>query len=382
MPGAFAGHYLDGRSAARQPATIRLTATGLDIALESGATLWWPFAEVRQTQGFYAGQQIRLERGAPLAAVLLVDDFGFLAALHTAAPVLTRRFHDPRRRRARVQLTVLAALAVVGVAAALYVWGIPAAAGAVAARVPASWEERLGNAIVADLASSGRQCVDPEREAVIGGIVRRLLAPLPSVPYTFRVTVLDDGSVNALAVPGGQIILLRGLLERTRTPGIAWRPSSGWRRPPLTGPHPCCRTGTGATWQRCARAEAANGKPASSGRSRHQVEVVLDDPGCRAPDDFASPVVEVHGTHDAVALPVLHPEVGALDERGEWHLDHLLDLFAVRSPDDGLADDADPRRDDELSGEGLRVVERAEGLDGRAREADLLLRLPQRGVQG
>ena len=218
MPGAFAGHYLDGRSAARQPATIRLTATGLDIALESGATLWWPFAEVRQTQGFYAGQQIRLERGAPLAAVLLVDDVGFLAALHTAAPVLTRRFHDPRRRRARVQLTVLAALAVVGVAAALYVWGIPAAAGAVAARVPASWEERLGNAIVADLASSGRQCVDPEREAVIGGIVRRLLAPLPSVPYTFRVTVLDDGSVNALAVPGGQIILLRGLLERTRTP--------------------------------------------------------------------------------------------------------------------------------------------------------------------
>src|SRR5438876_988771 len=127
MPGASAGHYLDGRSAARQPATIRLTATGLDIALESGATLWWPFAEVRQTQGFYAGQQIRLERGAPLAAVLLVDDFGFLAALHTAAPVLTRRFHDPRRRRARVQLTVLAALAVVGVAAALYVGGVPAA---------------------------------------------------------------------------------------------------------------------------------------------------------------------------------------------------------------------------------------------------------------
>src|SRR5438034_7019312 len=166
MPGAFAGHYLDGRSAARQPATIRLTATGLDIALESGARLWWPFAEVRQTQGFYAGQQIRLERGAPLAAMLLVDDVGFLAALHTAAPVVPRRFHDPRRRRARVQLTVLAALAVVGVAAALYVWGIPAAAGAVAARVPASWEERLGNAIVADLASSGRQCVDPEREAV------------------------------------------------------------------------------------------------------------------------------------------------------------------------------------------------------------------------
>src|SRR2546426_12814552 len=126
MPGAFAGHYLDGRSAARQPATIRLTATGLDVALETGATLWWPFAEVRQTQGFYAGQQIRLERGAPLPAVLLVDDVGFLAALHAAAPVLTRRFHDPRRRRARAQLTVPAALAAVRGAAPVFVLGGPA----------------------------------------------------------------------------------------------------------------------------------------------------------------------------------------------------------------------------------------------------------------
>src|SRR2546425_13311879 len=126
MPGAFAGHYLDGRSAARQPATIRLTATGLDIALESGATLWWPFAEVRQTQGFYAGQQIRLERGAPLPAVLLVDDVGFLAALHAAAPVLTRRFHDPRRRRGAPPLPVPAAPAVVRRGAAPFLWGGPA----------------------------------------------------------------------------------------------------------------------------------------------------------------------------------------------------------------------------------------------------------------
>src|SRR2546425_5597873 len=125
MPGAFAGHYLDGRSAARQPATIRLTATGLDIALESGATLWWPFAEVRQTQGFYAGQQIRLERGAPLAAVLLVDDFGFLAALHTAAPVLTRRFHDPRRRRARRPPTPPAAPPLLRGAAPPHLRGVP-----------------------------------------------------------------------------------------------------------------------------------------------------------------------------------------------------------------------------------------------------------------
>src|SRR2546428_2054019 len=127
MPGAFAGHYLDGRSAARQPATIRLTATGLDIALESGAMLWWPFAEVRQTQGFYAGQQIRLERGAPLAAALLAHGARVLPALHNAAPVLSRPFHAPRPPLARPRLSTLPPPSGIRLAAAMYAGGRPAA---------------------------------------------------------------------------------------------------------------------------------------------------------------------------------------------------------------------------------------------------------------
>ena len=218
MPGAFTGYYLDGRSAARQQASIRLAASGLEIALEGGARLWWPFRDVRQTQGFYAGEQIRLERGAPLPEILLVDDTAFLGALHATAPGLGRRFHDPRRRRARVLFTIGAAVTAVAAGAVLYVWGIPAAAGMLAARVPASWEERLGQAAVEQLTASKRRCVDPEGEAAIAAIVKRLLAPRPSVPYTFRVIVVDDQTVNAFAVPGGQVVLLRGLLERTRTP--------------------------------------------------------------------------------------------------------------------------------------------------------------------
>ncbi len=218
MRTAFTAHYLDGRTAARRRASIRVTATGLDIVLESGASLRWPFPEVRQTQGFYAGEQVRLERGSPLPEILLVEEPEFLGVLHAAAPGLGRGFHDPRRRRAGVQLTVLAAIAVVGIGAALYVWGIPAAAGVLAGSVPVSWEERLGQAVVAHLARPEDRCIDTEREAAIGAIVGRLLAPLPRQPYTFRVTVLNNRAVNALAAPGGQIVLLRGLVERTRTP--------------------------------------------------------------------------------------------------------------------------------------------------------------------
>src|SRR5437016_13453055 len=126
MPGAFTGYYFDGRSAARRPASIRLAASGLEIALADGARLWWPFREVRQTQGFYRGEQIRLERGTPFPELLLVDDNAFLASLHATAPRFGRRFHDPRRRRPGLLLTTAAQAPAVPIGAVPYGRGIPA----------------------------------------------------------------------------------------------------------------------------------------------------------------------------------------------------------------------------------------------------------------
>jgi predicted Zn-dependent protease len=218
MPAAFPGHYLDGRSAARRPVSVRLAQTGFEITLEDGARVWWPLREVRQTQGFYAGEQIRLERGRPLPETLLVDDPAFLRALRVSAPAFGRRFHDPSRRRSRLFFTIAAAVTSIAAGVAMYLWAIPAAAGVLAERVPVSWEERLGNAAVEQIMASHRRCVDPEREAAVAAIVKRLLEPVARVPYAFRVTVVDDSMVNAFAVPGGQIVLLRGLVERSRTP--------------------------------------------------------------------------------------------------------------------------------------------------------------------
>ena len=79
--------YLDGRTAARRPATVQITRTGLDVAVpESGARFFWPFREIRQTQGTYAGEQVRLEHGGALPEALLIADVGFLSAARAASP--------------------------------------------------------------------------------------------------------------------------------------------------------------------------------------------------------------------------------------------------------------------------------------------------------
>ena len=217
MQTEWTGDYLDGQTAIRRAAAVRLLRSGLEIAIETGHTAWWPYGEVRQTQGFYEGQEVRLERGGQLPEVLLIRDAAFLSALHRAAPEMAGRFHDPSRRRRRIALTALAALAVVGITTALYLWGIPGMVSVVAPHVPPSWEERLGRSVSEHLAPEARRCIETTRAQAIQEIADSLLSTVRDSPYTFRVMVVNNPSVNALAAPGGYVVVFRGLLERTQT---------------------------------------------------------------------------------------------------------------------------------------------------------------------
>jgi len=209
-------HYLDGRTPVRRAARVTIGQTGLEITLtEGGGSLRWPLSQVRQTQGFREGEQVRLERGGELAEALLIGDVAFLSALRAAAPDAARGFHDPARRRLRAGLAGFAALAAVALALAIYFWGIPALAGIAAARVPVAWEVALGETAVAQLAPPAKRCADPERQRRIDEITRLLVGTLPDPRYPFRVTVVDHPMVNAFATPGGFIVVFRGLLERT-----------------------------------------------------------------------------------------------------------------------------------------------------------------------
>lgn len=212
------GVYLDGQTATRHPATVRLMREALEISPAGGAARLWPYRELRQTQGYYAGEEVRIERGGELPETLLIPDSAFLESLHEVAPGLRLRFHDPRQRRARVRWTIAAAVSVLAVTAAVYLWGIPALAALLAPRVPIAWEESVGRSAIAYMAPPERRCGDARLGAAMDEIVRRLTASAPPSPYTLRVYVVRREVVNAHALPGGNVVVFTGLLERTRTP--------------------------------------------------------------------------------------------------------------------------------------------------------------------
>ena len=209
-------HYLDGRTAVRRPARVTIGRTGLEVTLtEDGRTLRWPLSEIRQTQGFYEGEQVRLERGRGVFDALVIGDAAFLGALRGTAPEVAAAFHGPSRRRFVVAVGALTTLGTLAVAAVLYVWGIPGLADVAAARVPVSWEVALGETAMAHLAPAAPRCTDAERQHRIDEIMATLVRAAPESRYPFRVTVIDHPMVNAFATPGGFVVIFRGLLDRT-----------------------------------------------------------------------------------------------------------------------------------------------------------------------
>ncbi len=212
------GAYFDGRTATKHAVTVTAEGDGLRIVRDDGEAAWWPYDEIRQTDRLHAGERVSLERGSPIAEILIVEDDGILAAIERLAPATRRHLPKALRRSTRLMLALLAGIGAIVAGSALYLWGIPAVADAAASRVPVAWEERIGQRMVRGVGMLGERCTDAERLELIGQIVTRLRSGVSSTPYTFHVTVLANPTMNAAAAPGGYILVFHGLLTKTRTP--------------------------------------------------------------------------------------------------------------------------------------------------------------------
>jgi len=211
------GYYLDGQTPKRHRAMAHFMPDGLRIVIEGSRLLWWPYEEIRQSPHVFPKGEMGLERGGEIPETLLLPSAIFLQGLQGIAPEVAKRFHDQKRRKNWVMITLLSTLGIAVVMIVLYVWGIPALASLVASQVPVLWEEHLGQSVVQHLAPPEKRCLDPVGREVIDRIVKQLTTSYQRNPYTLRVFVVKDQTVNALAAPGGYVILYEGLLKHTKT---------------------------------------------------------------------------------------------------------------------------------------------------------------------
>ena len=212
------GSYYDGCSLVPQNASITVESTGLTLHIASDKTLFWPYCELRQTQGRYSGEEVRLERGTGLSEALVIPNANILVAIHHLGGQQAQHFHHPGTRLRRVYWTVAAALAALPIIYGIFTWGIPALAKPITAAIPISWENQLGKFVQQEFTDEEHLCENSKLTETLDLVMARLIAPINNPPYKFHVTVVDDPLVNAMAAPGGYLIVFRGLVQDTDTP--------------------------------------------------------------------------------------------------------------------------------------------------------------------
>ena len=218
-PAAFVGEaaFFDGDKAVPQNATLTLDegARELVIALAQSEHRW-PLDKIREVPD-QAGRDVLMLRldGDPVQRLFLPN-----RTLAPRLPDRTRR--APVSRPGRIAAWAVAA---VGAVAVIVLLLVPRLANQLADHIPPGGEHALGEVTLTQIRSALDQtglqpvpfCTAPEGMAALDQLETRLTAGL-DLPGPLSVHVLDHDMVNAFALPGGYIVLFRGLIDAAETP--------------------------------------------------------------------------------------------------------------------------------------------------------------------
>lgn len=196
--GVAAWHY-DGRSAVRYRVHLSIADGGLHIA-ETGEAV--PFDQLRASGEGAAQRFSRVDRPGWRIELDGPVDPAWLAVL----PRQEKHGRLMDRFGVWPVLIVAAALAVIAIAMLGVGTGIAARA------IPLRWEIALGETLSGRM--EGNNCAAPAGRAALDRLVARLHPDGPPV----RVVVVDLPIVNAVTLPGRQVLLFRGLLDQAESP--------------------------------------------------------------------------------------------------------------------------------------------------------------------
>lgn len=218
----FSGAFYDGKSANKYPVRLRLTPERLELNFPDGHQISWPYSTLEMSKTGSTGP-VRLERSISnpdtIPESVVIEDPRFLHEAHRVAPgALGNVWNQPHKRPVRYILMILALVILPPFIFAIWVYAIPAMTNAVADRIPTEWEEQLGQNYFKALFKEPLKDPDPKTREALDTISKRLLTAVPDQPYHFRVYVHPSNMVNAMALPGGTIVVFQGLINATETP--------------------------------------------------------------------------------------------------------------------------------------------------------------------
>ena len=194
------GRFNDGRSAASHTVTVRQEASRLEIRGGDGTLVALWRIDQLHNDGTMADGRIRLRCRADPDARLTVAA-SYRPPVGAGEAVKSRRW-----------LFLLALACGSAMLTALYL-AMPLGARWLAARVPPAMEMSWGTEMAEGMQRQFGRCGGEPGQELLAELTARLAAGLPAERRNVTVRVLDLPVPNAFALPGGQIVILHGMLS-------------------------------------------------------------------------------------------------------------------------------------------------------------------------
>jgi len=229
--GQVAASFFDGETAARHAVHVSVQPHAPVSLIVEGDTidgpLSWPIEDVRALKD--QAEQDRLvltyhtetdDESPRDPARLIVDDASLRHWIIATRPNLFKS--DVHKGTGR-KILVRSGMAIGAVVLMLFVI-LPAMANTLATLIPIEREVAFGKTITAQMERmlggeriGALRCEDAEGHAALDRMLTRLTETTP-IDYDVEISVFDHGMLNAFAAPGGQVVLLRGLIEQVDGP--------------------------------------------------------------------------------------------------------------------------------------------------------------------
>jgi len=213
--------YLDGVTSAEHLAEIEIGHTGLRVHYVgpdgSLQEVYWP-SETLQPVHLVAGRPVYLKRGGLAGDSIRFETGEEFARVAAAYPRMNlfaggrnaNQFTDGRQTSRIITVVALAFVAVLLVAYLM----IESFGTLVTLVLPKSWDEKAGQALYQSL---GKDRLKEDTEA--SKEAQRFFAATGfKSEYPIHIHVDRSPEVNAFALPGGQIIVNQGLIDKVKTP--------------------------------------------------------------------------------------------------------------------------------------------------------------------
>ena len=203
--------YFDGETARDNKVAVSLHTSGLHFSGEGIPVQTWSLSGLTAIEPPHMGQPLRLSHASLPGTRLSIRNDDFTRQLLIAAPHLRGGFNP--QRALHLFLWIGGGLSIL---AGLIYLTISFAPQKLAVLLPDAWSQRVGDQMEASLVQGARSCQTSAGNKVMAAMLANLAEGNPDIP-PLRIRIYDIPIVNAFALPGGRIVLTRGLLKSAAT---------------------------------------------------------------------------------------------------------------------------------------------------------------------